>query len=206
MKKTIAIISCVSLLGLGACATKPKTDETNIAKTDGTDPNKSSEAQSVDKTEPKVIYAPPTPPPGPKPYNPFAENPPAPVTPEKTDPYNGASSFEIVGIDDRIYFATDSYQLSESARTILSSQAELLLSNPSYRVLIEGNCDERGTREYNLALGARRANSVKDFLVAQGISASRISTVSYGKERPIDERPNADGWAINRNAHTVILK
>lgn len=201
MKKIIMSLACVSLLGIGACATKPKSDEKTIVKTDGDEKSKTGEAQPVEKSEPKVIYAPPSPPPGPAPYNPFT---PPPV--EKPSPFSGASSFEIVGIDDRIYFATDSYQLSDAARAVLEQQAQLLASNPSYQIMIEGNCDERGTREYNLALGARRANSVKDFLVALGISASRISTVSFGKERPIDERPNPDGWAINRNAHTVIQK
>lgn len=203
MKKIILITACASFIGLGACASKPKTDETNVVKTDNSEKSKSDEAQSVDKTDPKVIYAPPAPPPGPAPFNPFDNQP---VVTEKSDPLKGASSFDIAGIEDRIYFSTDSYQLSEAAKAVLDSQAELLNSNPSYKILIEGNCDERGTREYNLALGARRANSVKDYLVALGVSASRISTVSYGKERPIDERPNPEGWAINRNAHTVLVK
>jgi peptidoglycan-associated lipoprotein len=72
------------------------------------------------------------------------------------------------------------------------------------RVRIEGNCDERGTREYNLALGARRANSVRDFLVARGVDPSRIETISYGKEKPIDPGTGEDAWQHNRNGHTAI--
>ncbi len=109
----------------------------------------------------------------------------------------------IESIGDRIYFMTDSYTLTPEAQAVLSKQAEWLNANPYKTITIGGNCDERGTREYNIALGAKRANSVKDYLLSLGISPSRLVTVSYGKERPIDTRPSEDGWAINRNAHTV---
>lgn len=198
MKNIFIGVACLSFLGLGACATQPKKTDNSDVVADNSKV-KGGEAQPVTKTEPKVIYSPS----GPAPYNPYGQTN---IPVQKTDPYSGVSSFETVGIADRIYFATDSYQLSDEARAVLAEQASLLLSNPSYNVMIEGNCDERGTREYNLALGARRANSVKDFLLAQGIGATRISTVSFGKERPIDERPSTDGWAINRNAHTLIIQ
>ena len=87
----------------------------------------------------------------------------------------------------------------------LSEQAAWLQSYSDVKVQIAGNCDERGTREYNLALGARRANAVKDYLVGLGVDPSRITTISYGKERPIDPRSNEEAWALNRNAHTVIV-
>ena len=108
-------------------------------------------------------------------------------------------------VGDRVFFDTDSSALSESAQTVLRAQAAVLRANPLQRVMIAGNCDERGTREYNLALGARRAVAVRDYLVSLGVPQSQLDTVSYGKERPIDDRPNSEGWAINRNGHTFVL-
>jgi len=106
---------------------------------------------------------------------------------------------------ERIFFPTDRFDLTEEARSILTRQAAWIKANPSKRILIAGNCDERGTREYNLALGARRASAARDFLAGLGVDPDRIETVSYGKERPIDERPNVEGWAVNRNAQTMLL-
>ena len=87
----------------------------------------------------------------------------------------------------------------------LDAQAGWLRQYPNVRVRIEGNCDERGTREYNLALGARRANSVRDYLVSHGITADRISTISFGKEQPLDPGSSEDAWQKNRNGHTAIV-
>lgn len=105
---------------------------------------------------------------------------------------------------DRIFFDYDQASLNESAREGLRRQAQWLQRNPRATILIAGNCDERGTREYNLALGARRANAARDFLVSLGVEARRISVTSYGKDRPIDSRANPEGWAVNRNAHTTV--
>jgi peptidoglycan-associated lipoprotein len=91
------------------------------------------------------------------------------------------------------------------AQPLLDSQATWLKRYPAVQVRIEGNCDERGTREYNLALGARRANAVREYLVAHGIPAGRISTVSYGKEKPIDLGSGDEADQHNRNAHTAIV-
>jgi peptidoglycan-associated lipoprotein len=110
----------------------------------------------------------------------------------------------IVNVGDRVYFDYDKYAVRSDAEPILAAQATWLSRYPSVNVRIEGNADERGTREYNLALGARRANSVKDFLVAHGVSASRIETVSFGKEKPIDPGTTEEAYAKNRNAHTAI--
>jgi peptidoglycan-associated lipoprotein len=88
---------------------------------------------------------------------------------------------------------------------VLAAQAAWLNRNPAVQVRIEGNCDERGTREYNFALGARRANSVKEFLVTQGVNPSRITTISCGKERPIDAGTGEGAWQHDRNGHTAIL-
>jgi peptidoglycan-associated lipoprotein len=106
---------------------------------------------------------------------------------------------------DRVYFMTDRYDLTDEAQTTLARQAAWILANPSKRVIIAGSADERGTREYNLALGSRRAAATRDYLVGLGVSAGNIETVSYGKERPIDPRSNAEGWAINRNSITQLL-
>jgi peptidoglycan-associated lipoprotein len=105
---------------------------------------------------------------------------------------------------DRVFFAFDRSDISAEGQQTLQRQAEWLQRYPNIGVRIEGHCDERGTREYNLALGERRANAVKDVLVAAGISASRISTISYGKERPIVVGSTEEAWAQNRVAITTV--
>lgn len=105
---------------------------------------------------------------------------------------------------DTIHFATDSYSLDGEANAILAKQAQWLQAHPNVRATIEGHCDERGTREYNLALGDRRANSVKNFLVSNGVSAAQLSTISYGKERPVATGSDEASWAQNRRAVTVV--
>ena len=105
---------------------------------------------------------------------------------------------------DRVFFGTDVHTLDGRAQSILDTQAQWLLANPSVRVTIEGHADERGTREYNLALGDRRANSVKNYLAARGVPASRLNTVSWGKERPEALGSSESAWAQNRRAVTVV--
>jgi peptidoglycan-associated lipoprotein len=105
---------------------------------------------------------------------------------------------------DRVFFEYDSFAIRPDATPILDAQAAWLARYPQVSVRIEGNADERGTREYNFALGARRANSVRDHLVRRGVAASRIETVSYGKERPIDGGADEAAFARNRNAHTAL--
>jgi len=109
-----------------------------------------------------------------------------------------------INVGDRIYFDFDSYSIRSDASRILAAQAAWLSRYPQVQVRIEGNADERGTREYNLALGARRAEAVRSFLIANGIPASRIDTISYGKERPVAFGSSEEAWAQNRNAHTTI--
>ncbi|HMO02886.1 MAG TPA: peptidoglycan-associated lipoprotein Pal [Oligoflexia bacterium] len=104
-----------------------------------------------------------------------------------------------------VNFAFDSSQLDATARKILADNASWLNANPSKNVQVEGHCDERGTNEYNMALGARRAKAAADYLVSLGVAASRISTVSYGEEMPLDPRHNEEAWARNRRAHFRIL-
>lgn len=107
-------------------------------------------------------------------------------------------------IGDRVLFAVDQHTLSPEARTILAGQANWLNTNPSYAVIIEGHADEQGTREYNLSLGARRAASVQNFLISQGVSAGRMRTISYGKERPIEVCSDEACYTKNRRAVTVL--
>ena len=144
----------------------------------------------------------------PTPPTPQAETPytptPAPQSPVDQGPLPGTVQDFVINIGERIYFDTDSYDVRSDAQPTLSAQAQWLNRYPAVKVRIEGNADERGTREYNLALGARRANAVREFLVAQGVSGSRIETLSYGKEKPIDPGTGEEAWAKNRNARTAI--
>lgn len=109
------------------------------------------------------------------------------------------------GGDARVYFGYNQYNLTPSAIENLRAQAAWLKQYDSVNAVVEGNADERGTREYNLALAARRAESVKSYLVGQGVAGRRLTTVSYGKERPIDGRSSEAGWARNRNGHTNVM-
>ncbi|MCC5999820.1 MAG: peptidoglycan-associated lipoprotein Pal [Pararhodobacter sp.] len=109
-------------------------------------------------------------------------------------------------IGDRVLFVVDSSSLSGAAENILRAQAAWLNANPQYQVLIEGHADERGTREYNIALGARRAAAIERFLVQQGVQSGRIRTVSYGKERPVEACPAARCWDQNRRGVTVVSR
>ena len=109
------------------------------------------------------------------------------------------------GILTDVHFAYDSYELDGAARDVLARNLEWLRQNARAKVELEGHCDSRGTIEYNLALGAKRAKAVKDHLVTQGIAADRLSTISYGKELPLCQEENETCWARNRRAHSVIL-
>ena len=150
------------------------------------------------------------------------KTPPADL-PAATDPNAGAAipaddSVDLVELpgmqadlvakagSDTVYFGTDEYQLDESAKATLAAQAQWLLANPNVRASIEGHADERGTREYNLALGERRANAARDFLAAQGVPANRLLVTSWGKERPVAAGSNEEAWAQNRRAVTVLVR
>jgi peptidoglycan-associated lipoprotein len=143
------------------------------------------------------------------------EPPPAATTDaNSTDP----NSLEVVELpalqadlvakagSDTVYFGTDEYSLDEATRATLTAQARWLMANPNVRASIEGHCDERGTREYNQALGERRANAARDFLLSQGVPAARLVTTSWGKERPVAQGSNEEAWAQNRRAVTVIIR
>jgi len=121
----------------------------------------------------------------------FTEPPPPPVE-------------EVIYFED-INFDYDKYDLTMNARDILSRHASKLKDRPNVKILIEGHCDERGTIEYNLALGEKRATAVQNYLENYGISVQRLNTISYGKERPLDPRHTEDAWAQNRRAAFIIL-
>jgi len=121
------------------------------------------------------------------------------------DVYTGSDSVEYLasGVPDRVFFATNEIVLTTASRETLRKQAAWLRKNSDIIVVLEGHADERGTREYNLALGERRANSAKDYLMTYGISSDRISVLSYGKEKPVDSGSNPLAWSKNRRSVTV---
>jgi len=123
----------------------------------------------------------------------------------QSDVYTGTDSVEYLadGVPDRVFFATNETILTTASRETLRAQAAWLRKNSSINVVLEGHADERGTREYNLALGERRANSAKDYLMTYGVSSDRISVLSYGKERPVDAGSNPLAWSKNRRSVTV---
>lgn len=169
---TLAPLALVAVLGLSACASKPK---------------------------PAPVAAAPEAPPAP------ASEPEAPPSLAESAVSRSLQEELAAAAGDRVFFALDSHDLTGEARSTLTAQARWLASRPEVRILIAGNCDERGTREYNLALGARRASAARDFLVAQGVAGARIQTVSYGKERPIEAGATETAWSRNRNAGAVVL-
>lgn len=116
----------------------------------------------------------------------------------------GSSQDFAVNVGDRVFFDSDSSQLSATAQATLDKQATWLNRYASYNFTVEGHADERGTREYNFALGARRAQATKDYLVSRGVAASRIKTISYGKERPVAVCDDISCWSQNRRAVTVL--
>lgn len=116
----------------------------------------------------------------------------------------GSEEDLVQSVGDRIFFDTDRSDLNETAQSTLARQVQWLQQHPTVEVLISGNCDERGTEEYNLGLGQRRAVTDANFLAAQGVSASRLQTISYGKDRPVDPASTPEAWAKNRNAITQV--
>ena len=121
------------------------------------------------------------------------------------DVYTGKETVQYLasGVPDRVFFATNKSSLTTASRATLRKQATYLRKNKNLNVTIEGHADERGTREYNLALGERRANAAKDYLMTYGISSDRISVLSYGKERPVDSGSNPLAWSKNRRSVSV---
>ena len=185
MKLKLALITA-AIFALSACATKP-------------DPVPAPKPVAKLVKPPVVVE--------PAPAKPVEEEVLEDLTPVGPPaPQAGSiAHFKYMAGDDRVYFGYNRYDLNPQTIEVLRGQAKWLNEYGSAIVVIGGNADERGTREYNLALGARRADSVKAFLVSQGVKASRITTVSFGKERPIDGGSNEAAWALNRNAHSAVL-
>jgi peptidoglycan-associated lipoprotein len=148
-------------------------------------------------TKPPATTAPPVEAP------PAADNT-APVTGEASSIIPGSAEDLRVNVGDTVHFEYDRYELRDEDRNVLQRQASWLQKYPQVHVTVEGHCDERGTREYNLALGARRANAVKEYLVGLGVSAGRVDTISYGKERPICTQSSEDCYAQNRRGVTTV--
>ena len=121
------------------------------------------------------------------------------------DVYTGKETVEFLatGVPDRVFFATNKSSLTTASRATLRKQANFLRKNKNLNVTIEGHADERGTREYNLALGERRANAARDYLMTYGISGKRISVISYGKEKPVNPKSSPIAWSQNRRSVTV---
>jgi peptidoglycan-associated lipoprotein len=164
----------VATISLAACATKKPSGYDSGTTTPGT-------------TTPGTTYTPP--------------KGPGPVTSSLVP---GSTQDFVINVGDFVYFDFDSYTIRDDAMPVLDAQAAWLRQYPAVTIRIEGNCDERGTSEYNLALGARRANSVREYLVSRGVSAARITTISFGKERPVDPGSSEEAYQRNRNGHTVI--
>jgi len=177
----------VALLVLSACATKPDPipempEQEPVVEVP--EPEVVEPAPEIVETLPEVVEILPDP------------NLPTPGSLEDFAYQSGG--------EPRVFFAYDQYVLSPEAQDVLRRQANWMKIYDNTTAVIEGHADERGTREYNLALGARRADSVQSFLISQGISPNRLRTISYGKERPIDARANEAGWARNRNGYTNL--
>lgn len=135
---------------------------------------------------------------------PVAVAPPPAPAPVTSSIIPGSAEDLRVNVGDTVRFALDEYNVEESDKALLGRQAAWLQRYPAVRVSIEGHADERGTREYNLALGARRANAVKEYLVSQGVSTGRVETVSYGKERPVCTSSDEGCWSQNRRGVTIV--
>lgn len=189
MKNIKALLISSAIMGLAACASQPKPEPVK---------------QTVAEAAPEIFAPDPTPAPAPIVQAPVETAPVITVDPNAPTPGSAADFAYQAGGEPRVFFGYDRYDLDTDARIALKSQADWLKTYDNVKAVIEGNADERGTREYNLALAARRAESVKAYLVGQGVLPSRLTTVSYGKERPIDGRSSESGWARNRNGHTNV--
>ena len=178
------IVPLVAALALAACESTPEEDSSAVSE------GVELQQEPVQAApEPEVVVV--------EPQEPLAE-PPDPALPEP-----GSHQDLVQRVGDRVFFALDSAVLDADARRTLERQAEWLRLFPDNSLIIEGHCDERGTREYNLALGERRANAVREYLITQGIAPSRLTTISYGKERPYALDHNEEAWALNRRAVSV---
>ena len=177
MKTIIKCATAAVVLGLGACASDPVVEEVAAPVT---------QVEEVAQVQQRTA-----------PVEAVRQGPVGPLAGSLED-------FQ-ANVGERVFFDLNQSRLDDSDRAVLQRQAAWLQSYPSVRILVAGNCDERGTREYNLALGERRASIVRDYLIGLGVDPSRVDTVSYGKERPIDGGSTDAAWAKNRNGFTQIV-
>jgi len=168
------LISAILLLFVASCATKPKDDA------DASGSGSSTTDSSVSTEEGTITET------------------------SGSGIVSGSQEDLIVNVGDRVFFGYDSSDLDSDALELLQDQVARLKQNSQVSVTIEGHCDERGTREYNLALGEKRAQAVKNYLIGLGISPDRVSTISYGKERPAVVGSNDGAWAQNRRSVTIV--
>ena len=173
-KKIIAIIGAVSLLSACETASQKVVSGSAATSSSGSGSASASSSSSVDKK--KSLFA---------------------------DAKQTAAD-KLIAVGDRVLFDYDSAKLDSSARILLDAQSRFLRANTDLNFIVEGHCDERGTREYNLALGEQRATAVRDYLVIQGIDPDRIKVISYGKEKPAVVGSNSMAWSKNRRAVTII--
>ena len=171
--------SALLVFFLAACSTTPK----DTADSSGSGSSSSSSSSDVSSSEEGTITE---------------------TSPESASITPGSQEDLIVNVGDRVFFNYDSSDLDSDAQELLQDQVAWLKQYSDVSVIVEGHCDERGTREYNLALGEKRAQSVKNYLISLGISSDRISTISYGKERPAVVGSNDGAWAQNRRSVTVV--
>ncbi|MBI3078660.1 MAG: peptidoglycan-associated lipoprotein Pal [Deltaproteobacteria bacterium] len=186
----LAVGGCASQRGVTGEGLAPQTTPQQTTPHQQTTPQPGAPGAETTRRAPEVAAA-PSPPSG-VPEGPVAAGPPRATVARKPD------------MED-IFFAFDQYALTEQARRALSANADFLLKHPQHRVLIEGHADERGTPEYNLALGEKRALAAREYLISLGIEPNRVSTISYGEERPLDPRHNEEAWARNRRDHFVLM-
>ena len=179
LKNTFIIL--VASLVLNACATKKTSTTTSTPESTSTSTSTSTSSTPTPTPTPSISGQ------------------------MQGDVYVGMDSIEYLasGVPDRVFFATNEIVLTTASRETLRKQAAWLRENSDINVIVEGHADERGTREYNLALGERRANSAKDYLMTYGVSSDRISVLSYGKEKPVDSGSNPLSWSKNRRSVSV---
>lgn len=190
-KSTLGLVAllCCGLFAAGCAKKEMVKPEETIPPAVSAQPAAPAQPSTSPKTEPITAQ-------------PIAETP---IAPESLQPATALDAVETTL--ERIFFEFDSFVLSQASRDILSRNAEYLLKKqPNSRVLLEGHCDERGSDEYNLALGEKRARATRDYLVTLGVNANRLSVISYGEEKPLEQGQNDDAWAKNRRVEFLIVK
>ena len=181
--RLIMILPLLAVLGLAACESTPD-DDASTTGGGAEDAMVEIPDASADRADQEPIE-----------QIEIAESPEPPI---------GSQTYLVQNVGDRVFFELDSAVLGPESRRTLERQAEWLRLVPDVSLILEGHCDERGTREYNLALGERRANVVRKYLISQGIAPSRLRTISYGKERPYALGHNDEAWALNRRSVSAV--